>query len=511
MKKIIIIVSLIILLANISCDDELELEPVNSTTAEDFYTNANNLRSGLYGIYSALQNRGIASFSRLEGMSDNCISDGTFIPDIAAYATGESFVSGQFRSVELFYSDNYVLIQRANLLLDNIDGIPAISDEEREGIRAEARALRSYSYMNLVYLFGDVPLLSTFTERDAILSVSRTPRNEVIQFVLDEFEATAGVLANTPATDGRLSKQAVLGLRARAMLYEARLGNQSWVNALSAVNTALTEANNGGSMLIDTDSPDLDYQSLFNETNEGNAEFIFSIRNNSTDLGENYLNNYSWQAGALFTYVHQNLADAYSYADGTEYSPTDDTYIDRDPRLSANVMHEGLSFGGATYDGTDNGGFVGANSIGTATNLFQHKFVTTDFSTTWNEGTLDLPVLRYADLLLMQAEALNETGGDSYPQLNAVRDRAGLPALSGLSQDELRDAIILERRLEFAFEGLRWFDLITLGIAENSINGIQEERADIIRGFTTGRNELLPFPQSEIELNANLSPNPGYN
>lgn len=119
-------------------------------------------------------------------------------------------------------------------------------------------------------------------------------------------------------------------------------------------------------------------------------------------------------------------------------------------------------------------------------------------------------VLRYAELLLMQAEALNETGGDAYPPLNQVRDRAGLPALSGLSQQALREAIILERRLEFAGEGLRWFDLVTLGIAEDVINTIQEERNDINRGFTVGRNELLPFPQTELDLNPKLTQNPGY-
>ena len=74
---------------------------------------------------------------------------------------------------------------------------------------------------------------------------------------------------------------------------------------------------------------------------------------------EDFLENYSWQAGKLRLYIHQNLADAYGYADGTAYLPTDDTYVGRDPRLSTNIMHEGLTFNGVTYDGTDGGGFVG--------------------------------------------------------------------------------------------------------------------------------------------------------
>lgn len=512
MKNLFIKISLLSLLVFFSsCSEELELEPVNSVTVDGFYTDANNLRAGLYGIYDALQNTGVSSFPRLEAMSDNCISDDNFVPDIFAYASGVSFTTRQNRSMEFFYRDNYVLIQRANLLLDNIDEIPALTDDERKAIRSEARALRAYSYMNLTYLFGGVPLLTKFTERDATLEVSRASRDEVIQFVLNEFAESADGLQTSPLSEGRLTKQAVLGLRARVMVYEARLGNQTWTNTLTAVNTAITEANNGGNGLVDTDNPIIDYQSIFTEANEGNAEYLFSIRNNNVDRGGYTFGNYSWQAGVLLTYIHQNLADAYPYADGSEYNPSDNTYVGRDPRLSTNIMHEGLSFDGMTYDGTDFGGFVGANALGTATNLFHYKFVTTDFTSTLNEGSVDLPIIRYADLLLMQAEAFNETGGNAYPPLNAVRDRAGLPPLNGLSQEELREAITLERRLEFAGEGLRWFDLVTLGIAEDVINNIQEERNDINRGFTTGRNELLPIPQTELDLNPNLSQNPGYN
>ena len=507
MKKLIIKFTLLILVFNISCES-LDLEPQNSTTPETFYTNANNLEAGLYGIYDALQRRGICGIPEFEGMSDNCIPEQVFLPDVQAYAAGEKIVATT--TVVRMYQDNYVLIQRANLLLDNIDGIPGIADADREEIRAEARALRALSYMRLGYLFGGVPILETFKDRSEILEVSRTDRNIIITYVLDELKEAATVLSNSPVTDGRLTKQAALGFRAKVMLYEARMGNKSWSDALTAINLAVTEAHNGGHSLFDSDNPATDYQSLFMESNEGNNEFIFSVRNNSTDPAFSYLEDYSWSAGHQYLYIHQNLADAYGYADGSDYDPSDDTYIGRDPRLSANIMHEGLSFRGLTYDGTDTGGFVGGNSLGTATNLFFFKFITTDYTSDFNEGELDIPFLRYADLLLMQAEALNETGGDAYPPLNRVRDRAGLPGLSGLSQSELRDKIILERRLELALEGQRWFDLITLGIAEDAINSIVEERSDITRAFTPGRSELFPIPQTEIGLNPNLSQNPGY-
>jgi hypothetical protein len=507
MKKLIIYFLSLVMLIVTSCET-LDLEPQNSTTEESFYTNAANLNTGLYGIYDALQLRGICGIPEFEGMADNCISDNSFLPDISAYAAGEQIYAT--KTVVRMYRDNYVLIQRANLLLDKIDGIDGVTDTDREIIRAEAKALRAFSYMRLAYLFGGVPLLKTFTDRQTTLEVSRTDRNTIIAFVLDELADAASVIDNSPVTDGRLTKQAVLGLRAKVMLYEARIGNQSWADAATAINLAVSEADKGGNGLVDTDNPASDYQSLFMEVNEGNSEFIFSVKNSSTDAAFSYKEDYSWQAGHQYLYIHQNLADAYGYADGSEYTPSDDTYEGRDPRLSANIMHRGLTFNGLTYDGTDTSGFVGGNSLGTVTNLFFYKFISTDYSSDYNEGELDVPLLRYADLLLMQAEALNETGGDGYTALNMVRDRAGLPALSGLSKDALRDAIIRERRLELALEGQRWFDLITLDIANDVINAIEEESSNIIRAFTPGRSELLPIPQTEISLNSNLTQNPGY-
>lgn len=507
MKLLIKACVLLICITNISCNS-LELEPLNSIDSENFYTSAENLNAGLYGIYDALQLDGVyGKQPLLDGLSDNCIVASNFAPDIFSFAAGQQVeVSASFIDM---YQDGYVLIQRANLLLDNADGIVGVTTTDLATIKAEARALRALAYMKLVYLYGDVPFITTSITRDEALQISRTGRNTIIDFVLEEFADAATVL-NTSASDGRLTKQAVLGLRAKVMLYEARIGNQSWTDALTAINTAKSAADSGGHGLVDTDTPANDYKSLFTEANEGNSEFIFSVKFSSIDLSSSFQEEFSWQAGVLRMYIHQNFADSYDYADGSDYNAIDDTYIGRDPRLSANIMHEGLTFDGLTYDGTDGGGFVGGNSPGTATNLFLYKFITTDFSSSFNQGTLDVPVLRYADLLLMQAEALNETGGDGHTSLNLVRDRAGLPALSGLSQTNLRGEIIHERRVELAFEGQRWFDLVTLGLADAVINAIVEEDATVERGFTSNRNELLPIPQTEIEANPNLTQNTGY-
>ncbi|MEP5339022.1 MAG: RagB/SusD family nutrient uptake outer membrane protein [Algibacter sp.] len=510
MKLIIKIYVLLMLITTVSCnDDNIELAPINSVDADSFYTTVQNLNAGLYGIYDALQLEGMYGEQvLLDGLSDNCIVDDTFAPDIATFAAGNQVeVSRTF--IDL-YQDPYVLIQRANLLLDNADGITGISSNDLAVIKAEARGLRAIAYMRLVYLFGDVPFTTTSIGRDESLQIARTDRDTIIDFIIAEFADAATILDST-SSDGRLTSQAVLGLHARVMLYEARFGNKTWGDALNAINASIAAANSGGHALVDTDTPENDYKSLFTESGESNSEYIFSVKYNSIDLSNSYQERYSWQAGVLLMYVHQNFADAFDYADGSDYNPADNTFVGRDPRLSVNVMHEGLTFDGLTYNGTDVGGFVGGNSPGTATNLFLYKFISTDFSSAFNLGTLDVPVLRYADLLLMQAEALNETNADGHAPLNLVRDRAGLPELVGLSQGDLRDEIIHERRVELAFEGQRWFDLATLGLAD-VINDIVEEAEFVDRGFTPNRNELLPIPQIELEANPNLLPqNQGYN
>ena len=495
-------VALVLCLAGVvsACED-LDVSPTNSITEDQFYTNRTNLLSGLYGVYDALQGSNFyGQPTQLDGLSDNLVT--TNRNQISFFAAGLDFdgLAGLF-------SEPYVLIQRANLLLDNIDNVGGVSDEEKGTIAAEARGLRAMAYIPLVYFYGNIPLVTTTLERTEYLSVSQSSRSEVVSFILEELEEAASILDNSPVEDGRLTRPALLSLRAKVLVFEARLGNSDWAVALAAINEAMSAAE-GIHDLVDTDDPSVDYQSVFVESNEGNPEILFAVRKTSADGGYSYQEFYSWRAGILIQYPHQNLADAYPYADGSAYDPQDDTFENRDPRLSVNIMHPGLTFDGLTY-GVDDG-FIQGNANESATSLFVYKFSTTDFSANLNRGALDTPIMRYADLLLLHAEALNETGGDPYPSLNAVRDRAGLPPLQGLAQGELRDAILLERRLELAFEGHRWYDLITTGRAEAAINGIVEEDPLIIREFTVNRNELLPLPETELAINSNLVQNPGY-
>jgi hypothetical protein len=134
--------------------------------------------------------------------------------------------------------------------------------------------------------------------------------------------------------------------------------------------------------------------------------------------------------------------------------------------------------------------------------------VPTTVSPQYNTSNEDFPVLRYADVLLMEAEALNETGKTTEAEapLNQVRIRAGLPEVHGQSQADLRNTILHERRMELAFEGDRWFDLLRIDNGQYGLDFLHS----IGKTNATQKNLLMPVPQVEIDANPNLTQNPGY-
>ena len=504
-------------LAFTACVEDLELSPQDSLTPEAFYSNPENFPAALNGIYDALQSRGLYDLMpMLDAISDNGNTNG-FITDFADFGMGQITASVNNRIIN-YYQAPYVLIQRANALLDNIEVEGTIAEAERNVIRAEARALRALAYMRLVYLFGDVPLITNSLTREEILNLSRTPRNEVINFVISEFAGAADALDSAPfqGITGRLTKQAVLGLRARAMVFEARLGNLSWSETLSAINEVATLAENAGNQLItfgDGSNGMKNYESIFYESNEDNTEILFNVKFDALDGSDLFFEHFGVQAGTLYMTILSNFVDDYYTTDGLPITDPSsifdagDPYANRDPRLHATVIVPGALFS----DGGDMEVLTSTSNPVALTDFFLRKQVTLEGDIALNDpGVLDAIVLRYAELLLMQAEAENEVNGPStaaYNAINQIRSRVNMPEVAtGLSQAEFREEVIHERKIELAFEELRWFDLVTLGIVEEKINGIGE----LNRIFIPNKLELFPIPQTEIDLNPNLTQNPGY-
>ncbi len=510
------IFSLFCLLTVTACNkDFLEKQPQDTLPPETFYQNGNNLKTALLGIYDALQNdNNFGKLPDLDGISDNGVHF-RYETELISFAQGiaNANVTQKFAS---YYQSGFQLIQRANILLDNIKAPGTISQSDRDAIEAEARALRALGYIRLVYLYGDLPLIKTFIQLNDIKKVSRSPRADVINFILTEMRTAADKLSNKPYSNekGRITKQAVLGFRAKVLLYEARLGKRPYSEALTAINEAISIADAAGAGLFVSSTPtngQANFEGVFAMSNIDNKEILFAVKNNDLDRGANLYSFFGAGGGNLSVSVHGNLVNDFYCSDGLPIttSPLYNSatpYNNRDPRLKSSI-----STPGDTYStGTQLLAFNGKTTIGVLQTNFAIKKLTTLNGLTQNQGQLDIPLLRYADLLLMLAEVENEVNGPTlvaYNAINKLRARAVIANLPlGLSKTNFKNEVIHERRIEFAFEGQRWFDLVTLGIASQKINAIGE----LGRKFTSNQQELFPIPQSERSLNPSLTQNTGY-
>jgi hypothetical protein len=323
-------------------------------------------------------------------------------------------------------------------------------------------------------------------------------------------------LATTPASNekGRITKQAALAFRAKVLLYEARLGNNPFSEALTAINEAKTIADAAGAVLYLSTTPTnglANFEGLFALANIDNKEILFATKNNNLDRGTNLYTYFAAGGGNLSVSVHTNLVNDFYCTDGLSITTSplfnaSSPYTNRDPRLKASI-----SYPTDTYStGTQMLPFNGNTTIGVLQTNFAIKKMTTTNGLAQNQGQLDFPLMRYADLLLMLAEAENEVNGPTtvaYNAINRVRSRAGVANVTpGLTPLIFKSEVIHERRVEFAFEGQRWLDLVTLGLANLKINGVNE----LGRVFISKKQELFPIPQSERDLNPNLSQNQNY-
>lgn len=519
MKLKLFIIALFALFLH-SCDEDfLDKTPQDSLSPEVFYSDATSLETGLNGVYNALTDNSVfgGSLIELDGITDNGLAiNSNEVTDFINFGLGNINANVQGKIAKI-YQTTYQVIQRANLLLANINVPGAIPPALRTTIEYEARGLRAIAYMRLAYLYGSVPLVTKPIERSDAIALSSAPNSEIINFVLQELNEVGVNLGVKPYNNqaGRLTKIAALAFRAKVLLFEARKGNKSWNDALTALQevTVLAEAN-GVKLFVEGDGSDgqLTFEKLFHLSAENNAEILFAVKGNQTDPLKSVFTYYTPAGSILEFCVHTNLVEDFYTTDGLPITDpasiynSDTPFENRDPRLKASIVVVGSPYSNGIEVLEFPGRVVNARLL---TDYSVRKTGSLD-GTEPNRGELDVIVLRYADVLLMLAEAENEVNGPSaaaYEAINRVRDRVNMPDVTpNLTKEQFRDEVIHERRVELAFEGHRWYDLITLGIADKMINGINEFN----RAFVPNKQELLPIPQSEIDLNPKLQQNPGY-
>lgn len=511
MKKLVYIVTAICLF---SCsEDYLERGSLTQLAEGNFWQNEKDALLGINGIYENLQDRvlysgnlnGTAGIPQHDSFADNSFNNYKF-------EGPGNFVEGRadptYGFFNAFWTSNYRGIGRANVAIANIGTIPEsnIDVEMRSALIAQARFLRALFYINLAVYFEDVPLIQDFQTLDEAY-VPKNSYEEIRSFIEADLKmAIEDLPVSYPASQfGYATKGAALALLARFELY-----NKNFPEVVRMT----TELLGLGYELYPT------YNELFTEAAELSKEVVFSVRfiQDQSNNGETF--------SATFLGIPKvnvqpmpNMVDAYLAIDGlpiTEsplYDPAN-RKENRDPRLSASVYFEGdifLKYLDRPFRGN------------TATKFGLKKYVRDDQSADGigpaAPGGQDFYVIRYAEVLLMRAEALAETGqlAEVYPLLDTIRSRAGMPTVSEvngteLSQQEVLELVKLERRIELAFEGLRFFDVKRWGEVEAAYARATDDPVGPYNPEYRGRqSEVFAIPQSEIDANPNLVQNPVWN
>jgi hypothetical protein len=495
MKYTTIIITLLLLS---SCsEDFLEVRPVGRVLETNFYQTEEQVFEGLVGVYDVLQwndQEGFTMFRPLlDVASDDCHAGGSTSDDQPSWVAWDAFtVNPNLGPQGGFWRKNYRGIYRANLLLEKMENTDALSAQFKSRVTAEVKFLRAKFHFDLARVFGNALVLTNTLGADDYYTVEQKPVNEVLAQVEQDLNDAIADLPETVGGNelGRITKGAAEALLGRVILY----GNDD--SRMSAAASTLENVINSGLYSLEPNFGD-----LFKTSNEYSVESVFEISYSDNSVADWWMfgsGNGEGNVGVQF--VGMRDYDGPTYAPGWGFCPVSEdlvTAMSGDPRLEHTII-DASQLTGASYDpGYQNTGY------------FVRKYAPLQANTA-GDGAIPLNwannvrEIRYADVLLMAAEAIVRSGGsESTAQnyLNQVRARVGLAAVTATG-NALLEAIYTERRMELALEGQRFFDLVRTGRAATVLAG---------KGFVAGTHEFLPIPQSEIDLsNGSLNQNSGY-
>jgi hypothetical protein len=451
-----------------SCSDNLDIVPITQKSADNFYSSETEIESAITGIYAILQNGGLYGLDII-GVGEVPGEDS--FEEIAANDAGRFGQLDDFSTnaandlVSNIWRQSYRGIQRANVVLNRIDPIEYAKPQTKLQRIGEVKFIRALLYFNLVRLYGDVPLvLEETTNPSSFFGKGRSASKDIYSQIEKDLN---DAIQNLDAVKvyGRPAKGAAL-----ALLADVQMNQGNYQGAVANLGTVVNS--NTYKLMPATDK-------IFGVANEKNAEVLFEV---------------IFQAGL----------------DGNrEGSPAATQF--RPSGVTGNAKGHNLPFTAFVnkYEATDSRkkDYVGVN---TAKNPFYFSTKYEVSTTGVNDSGTDYYVIRYADVLLKYAEALNETGMtvEAVKYLNAVRNRAGLQNSGATSKSEVASAIELERRFEFIGEGHRWFDLKRTGKAVETMN---KWFADNGKNVVINQDKLiLPIPQSQIDTDPAILQNKGY-
>jgi hypothetical protein len=380
-------------------------------------------------------------------------------------------------STSEIFAANYEGINRCNQALSIIPQLDKADPALRARLLGEAKFLRAFMYFTLVKTYGGVPIIDHLpnpsSEEDRVMQLTRKSSEEVYAYIENDLNDAIAALPNKsayPASErGRASKGAAYALLAKINLYQ-----ENWQKVVDNCN------------LVTGYSIVSDYASMYRLAGENDAESIFEIQGTGSVPAKG-ISGYSNTQGA-------RGAGGWGWGFNTPSVSLVNAYEEGDVRKEATIIFAGTTL----YDGR-------VVPLTVENPRYNYKAYSSAFTDGWETDT-NIKYLRYAEVLLMKAEALNELGQttEAIPLLNQIRTRAGLANTTAVLQGDVRTAIWKERRVEMAMEHDRFFDLVRTG---------QAQAAFAVDGktFVTGKHELFPLPQAFIAQTGGLSTqNPGY-
>lgn len=496
-----------------SCEDFLDRKPLNNLDEKQFWQNEQQAIQGVTAIYAVLQNSGV--------YGDYVLND-MYTP-IADETEGGQINLGlhtaDYGKFSTKWTSLYLGINRANIALKRIPSI-LMNESLKKRLLAEAKFLRALFYFNLIDFYGDVPLYVDEIEVTTANKL-RTPVKEIQEQIISDLkEAIPDLEIVYSVSDiGRVTQGAAKALLGKVYLYA-----QEYDLAAEVLDELISNKAKYGYDLL------ANYADVFNYHNENNKEVIFDVQFVGPKLGEGslldyYLGNLSCNGtgGNNTSCPTVELLDSYCCVDGlpiteSELYDPNNRYENRDKRLDMTIMRPGSYFKDLEYAYPLRPGYYVKGR--TRTGLMWRKYVVEDEGSAHQDDPQNFIVIRYADVLLMYAEAANEILSNPdesiYSAINSVRERAGIKALEigSCTKDRMRELIRQERKVEFACEGLYYSDIRRWKIAETELNGVSFKdllgNVYVTRVFDGSKHYLWPIPQQELDMNKNLTQNPGY-
>ncbi|GGB96283.1 RagB/SusD family nutrient uptake outer membrane protein [Dyadobacter sediminis] len=495
-----------------SCNDVLDVSPPDKLSTGIFWKTESDADLALTGLYNYLYASGGGYATSQyqvfawDTFSDDAYGQYNYGGGNSALSSGITPQSGDF--VLNYYTNNYKAIAAINSFLANVGKV--LTGEKLARYQGEAYFLRAFNYFWLAQLYGNVVITTEdpFTI-DFKSTRAKSEKADVLKLIEEDLAKAISSLPDNAYKDGHAVKTTAQGYLVRVLLYEKKYAEAAALaKTIIAANKYSLWPNYAGN--------------FYKPDQNSSTEIMFSVKYLQPNLLHQdvavavSLQRWKGEQGTQDLINEYEAIDGKPIATSAVYNPAK-PFENRDPR-----MRQTFFFPGDTK--AQGWPFTGDLSVATpgkdswTVGFYPVKKWLDPAQVNPDYGAIDdndFVLLRYADILLMFAEAENEANGPAaaIAPVNLVRKRAGMPALAaGISQSQLREMIRHERRVEFAMEGQRYFDLRRWGIAEQKLNGfVQNPLAPTIKSKYEAKYDLWPIPQTEIDRNAPvLTQNPGY-